>query len=193
MSVWVECYAEARINGVWRSVDFYSKRGNEFVIAPIMTGQSMLYSAINWEAAYTPVGYSAISEDYRSMWPDREYVSYYAIPGNWFECRDLEQPEFCGYIPRQQVASFKSGEIDEINDEELISAFEFSAMTPEAQQAYTYIEYTNPFSIRDYMRRLKRGLEDRMVQYNEFGRQSTEDRCDPAISLSDMRMIVRID
>lgn len=192
MSVWVDCYAEAKVNGVWKSVDFFSKRGNEFVIAPIMEGQSMFYSAITWEAANERVSYSDLSEELRGMWPDNEYVSWYKIPGSWFEIRDLEQPEFCGYIPRQQVADFKAGEIDEINDEELICASEFAAMTPDAQRGYDYIEYTNPFSVRDYMRRLKRGMEDRMVQYNEYGRRSTEDRRDPAITLSDMRMIVRV-
>lgn len=159
MSISVDVYAEARVGGMWISIDHYlhyTRDGDEkFVKVPILEGQSSCYSVLR---------------DYGEMAQYPELSQYgervYVMPGSWFAQKNLELPEYSGYVPRQNVLDYESGSRDDMPYWEWIGVEEYRELTTEVQQGYQYYEWTEPWGARDTLRRIKRGLEFRMGAFN---------------------------
>ena len=50
MSVWLEGYTEARVNGQWRCIDFFQQDiKGQLKIVPCVIGQSMVRQALEWD------------------------------------------------------------------------------------------------------------------------------------------------
>lgn len=188
MSVTVLVYAEARIGGVWTSIDHYLhyvRDGDErFVKIPILEGSSGCASILR--------GMGAMRElPDQGRYGERIYV----ISGSWLAEKNLEKPEYSGYVPRQAVLDYEAGTCDDISYWEFIGVEEYRTLNQNEQQGYQYYEWTEPWGERDILRRIKRGLEFRMHAFNdnaihwdnELKRFTPDD-----ITWSDVRAVVMI-
>ena len=64
---------------------------------------------------------------------------WHMVPGSWFTKADLDQPEYCGYFPRQAVADYLSNPHDVTLDEsDMIPVEEYRELPEEEKKAYQY-------------------------------------------------------
>lgn len=190
MSVYVQCFIEAKYNNAWHSIDFYALLDGHTFIAPVMTGQSSVHSAITWHGADMPIGVSDVSRELVGICSSGYRLSM--MDGAWFEKRNLDTPEFCGYLPRQQVMSYYAGEYDddyELDDSQLLFADDFAKLSLEAQKAYAYIEFTPMFGYRDTMRTIKEAMRERINHFNAM-RYHFKDNRPPSIGWKDVRLVI---
>lgn len=192
MSIWVTCYIEAKIDGVWHSIDLYSKVGSDLVIAPILEGQSYVREALRFYDVDSRIQYDELSAELKANRKYCEYTSWSTIPGKWFESKRFDVPERVGYLPRQVVLDYYAGDSYgdlETYEDQLISYEAFRHLTPGEQMAFQYIEFTPIFGPRDTMNRISNAMYERIRQYNAYPFILSEDRR-TRVCIEDTRLII---
>ena len=179
MGVFVTGYTEARINGKWYCIDFFQYDGNGNIKhCPCISGQSMILSALQFDCSMEEIfGPDDLSDKVRELCTGKdgvllgtgEYIWYhwYKIEGSWFEKADLDQPEYCGFFPTNELAYYLSNPTDNwLNGESMISAKEYHDLSEEERKAYKYYEYTNPSGTRKIMQDFKKTVLQRVNEYS---------------------------
>lgn len=198
MSVWIEGYTEAKVNGRWECIDFYQYDAKgKLRICPCIFGQSMVRAALEWDCTRTSYGVTmpdGMSEAVRKAFhvddkPSGEfYGSWYVVDGDWFSKADLSLPEYCGFFPRSDVNRFLSHpDQEEMNVDNMISAEEYHKLDKEEKKAYQYFEYTDPYGSRQILRDFKQAVLSRIYHRNEISDWSADE---PEIKLSDVRVVL---
>lgn len=173
MGIEYELYVEAKIDGVWHSIDFYQKTASgKFGLIPIISGKSFLGGALRWEGLLgATLPYQELSEEIRSQFKDYKDPDQWGFFDFWEELgnRDFEKPEFVGFFPNDAIAAFEAG-CDEAlsaaaSEGDYFAPIDFAKLTPEAQRGFRYYEWTEPFGYHDTLRRIKRGVLDRINAY----------------------------
>ena len=196
-------YTEARIDGKWYCIDFYQHdmEGNLHHI-PCIEGQSMVYSALDWDCDVQRISppddlselvRSACTGKDRKLFGDGDtyWFPWHMVRGRWFTSVDLDQPEFCGFFPRQIVADYLSNpEDNEIDEDNMLSPGAYHALPEEERKAYQYYEYTPTWGNRAILRRFKQAVLDRISVWND---QIAWHSRNQKISLSDVRVLLIMD
>lgn len=180
MSTNVIGYTEARIDGKWYCIDFfqYDITGHIHHI-PCLDGQSMVYTALQWdcdmECIPVPTDLSAqvrasctgrdgklIGED------DPHWNPWHQVTGSWFGSVDLDQPEYCGFFPREDITYHLSNPgTNEMNENNMISVQTYHELPDEEKKAYQYYEYTSPWGNRAILRAFKNNVLARIKAWND--------------------------
>lgn len=187
MSISVNIYTEAKINGAWTNIDFWTKYGGKEHLVTCVEGGRLVYSAIRNTEEFRQV----TAEEPGSPIRSRE-GNFYALPASWLAAKDLELPEFSGYLPRQQVFDYTCGVISELDTWEMLSPAEYRKLTLEEQQGYQFYEWTESWGVRDVLRRIKRGVKDRMNAFNGYCREwdsASRDFVPAKLEWTDVRVI----
>ena len=119
MSVWLDGYTEAKVNGQWQCIDFFQQDvKGRLRIVPCVTGQSLVKQALEWDCdwQYLMAPPGDLSDAVKKECTGDDGVlagtenprwrSWYVIDGKWFEKVDFSIPEYCGFFPRQAVANY---------------------------------------------------------------------------------------
>ena len=197
MGIYVTGYTEAKIKDKWHCIDFWQYGADgKLCHVPCIEGQSMVAQALEWdcEADRIPIP-EDLSEQVRAMCTHKDGAligtkqldgnPWHMVKGRWFERADLDQPEFCGFFPRHDVAAHLANpDGQDINEEDMIPASDFRALDDEEKKAYQYFEYTPRWGNRSILRRFKADVIARMNAWN--------DRTLDDISLSDIRVLITI-
>lgn len=193
-------YTEARIDGKWYCIDFYQHdmEGNLHHI-PCIEGQSMVYSALDWDCDVQRISPpDDLSELVRSACTGKDgklfgdgdtyWFPWHMVRGRWFSSVDLDQPEYCGFFPRQIVADYLSNpEDNEIDGDNMLSPGAYRALPEEERKAYQYYEYTSTWGNRAILRRFKQAVLDRISVWNNHIAWHSRNQ---EISLSDVRVLL---
>ena len=179
MGIYVTGYTEAKIDGKWQCIDFWQPdKDGKLHHVPCITGQSMIAQALEWDCKAENVGVPEdMSDQVRAMNTHEDGAligtkqtdgrPWYIIQGRWFEKADLEQPEFCGFFPRQDIAAHLANPDEmEINEENMVTAGEYRGMDEAEKKAYQYYEYTPLWGNRSILRRFKADVVSRMNAWN---------------------------
>ena len=197
MGIYVTGYTEARVDGKWVCIDFWQPDENgKYHHVPCIEGQSMVAQALEdgcqMENIWTP---EDLSERVREMCLHKDGTligtkqmdgrPWHMVPGSWFTKADLNQPEYCGFFPRQMVADYLANPDGiEINEDEMLFPGEYTALDEESKKGYQYFEYTPQWGSRTILRRMKRNVLARVEAYH--------DRTYKDITLSDVRVLLTI-
>ncbi len=150
MSVWLEGYTEARVNGQWRCIDFFQQDiKGQLKIVPCVIGQSMVRQALEWDCDcnYVMGVPDGLSDAVRKECTDSNGVlagtetprwgSWYVIDGKWFDKVDFSIPEYCGFFPRQDISrQLSNPDEDSLDEEHMLSVGDYQALDAEAKKAY---------------------------------------------------------
>ena len=202
MSISVTGYTEAKIEGKWYCIDFFQYDMNGHVHhIPCVEGQSIVHTALQWECDMDRIGVPTdLSPQVKAECTGRDgklfgeddphWNPWHMIRGSWFGSVDLDQPEHCGYFPRQAVADYLSNPHDVTLDEgDMIPVEEYRELPEEEKKAYKYYEYTSPYGNRSILRNFKRAVQARIDAWNSeiaFCKDHMQ------ISLSDVRVLLII-
>lgn len=174
MGVEYELYAEAKISGEWHSIDFYQVTSSgKFGMIPIISGKSFLGGALRWEGLGARIAYDELSKEIKERFPCNpkdqtwEFFDFWSELGN----RDLEKPEYVGFFPNDAISAYEAGDDEALtvaaNEGDYFSPIDFAKLTPEAQRGFRYYEWTEPYGYHDTLRRIKRGVLDRINAYRD--------------------------
>ena len=168
---------------------------------PCVEGQSIVHTALQWECDMDRIGVPTdLSPQVKAECTGREgklfgeddlhWNPWHMVRGSWFGSVDLDQPEHCGYFPRQAVADYLSNPHDVTLDEsDMIPVEEYRELPEEEKKAYQYYEYTGPYGNRAILRDFKRAVQARVDAWNSeiaFCKDHMQ------ISLSDVRVLLVI-
>ncbi len=197
MGIYVTGYTEAKVRERWHCIDFWQHDAEgKMRHIPCIAGQSMVAQALELDCDMDRIALpSDISEQVREMCTHKDGSLFgskfedgnpwHIVRGRWFEKANLDQPEFCGFFPRNEVAAYLANPDEtEISEDDMVSAAEYRHMDEEEKKAYQYFEYTPQWGNRSILRRLKRNVIERMNAWNDMAFQD--------ISLSDIRVLLRI-
>lgn len=201
MSIWVDGFTEARINGKWHCIDFHQyDMDGKLCHIPCITGQSFVYHALEWDCNLQDLmGVpDDLSEEVRKKCSaddgvlygtgDQNWYHWHVLEGSWFNTVNLEVPESCGFFPRNDVCRYLSNpEDNELNSEEMLSIEDYQALEPEVKKAYQYFEYTDPSGTRQIMREFKQAVLERVWAFN---RNLSWESHVKEITLSDVRIVI---
>ena len=160
MSISVTGYTEAKIEGKWYCIDFFQYDMNGHVHhIPCIEGQSIVHTALQWDCDMDCIGVPTdLSPQVKAECTGREgklfgeddphWIPWHTVRGSWFGSVDLDQPEYCGYFPRQAVADYLSNPHDVTLDE--------SDMIPVEE----YYKYTGPYDNRGHPQGLQKSCAD---------------------------------
>ena len=173
MGIEYELYVEAKIGGVWHSIDFYQRTvSGKLGIIPIISGKSFLGGVLKCSGLLgTTIPYQELSEEIRSQFkecrdfPSWDFFDFWEELGN----KNFEKPEFVGFFPNDAISAFEAGDTEVLtvaaNDGDYFTPIDFAKLTPEAQHGFRYYEWTEPFGYHDTLRRIKRGVLERISAY----------------------------
>ena len=162
----------------------------------------MVYSALDWDCDVQRISPpDDLSELVRSACTGKDgklfgdgdtyWFPWHMVRGRWFTSVDLDQPEFCGFFPRQIVADYLSNpEDNEIDEDNMLSPGAYHALPEEERKAYQYYEYTPTWGNRAILRRFKQAVLDRISVWND---QIAWHSRNQKISLSDVRVLLIMD
>lgn len=174
MGIDYELYAEAKIDGVWHSIDFYQRTtSGKFGLIPIISGKSFLGGALRWQGLGERITYEDLSDEIKENFKKYDDFPYWEFFDFWEELgnRDFEKPEFVGFFPNDAIAAYEAGDDEALtaaaNDGDYFAPIDFAKLTPEAQRGFRYYEWTEPFGYHDTLRRIKRGVLDRINAYKD--------------------------
>lgn len=172
MGIYYELYAEAKVDGVWHSIDFYQRTASgKFGLIPIISGKSYLGGALRWEGLGGRIAYDELSEEIKANFKNYEDFPYWEFFDFWEELgqRDFEKSEFVGFFPNDAIAAYEAGDVDALtaaaNEGDYFSPIDFAKLTPEAQRGFRYFEWTEPYGYHDTLRRIKQGVLERLAAY----------------------------
>ena len=190
MSISVNIYTEAKINGEWTNIDLWTRYGDQWWMVTCLEGGSTVYSTVRNHDEFHRI---PTEELFHSLGrTDEPYGTCYAMSASWLAAKDLELPEYSGYLPRQQVLDYTCGVLSELDTWEMITPAEYRKLTPDEQMGYQFYEWTESWGERDILRRIKRGVHDRINAFNDYCREwnSAERSFVPAkVEWTDVRVI----
>lgn len=178
MSVYVDVYTDAWVDGKWVNIDLYTyypssdpKRPN-FHLVPAVSGQSAVMSALRDISNQTPLHHDDLSAKLQSCIRNSEDLALRAVPGYWFAQKNLDKPEYSGYIPRQSILNYEAGISNDPDPGcDILTASEYRSLNPDEQQGYQYYEWTESWGTRDIWRRIKDGIQLRLNAFEDYCRQ----------------------
>lgn len=181
LGTYYELYTEATIDGKPVNLDFLQRPpGGEPQLVPLIEGKSAVGSALRWHGLGQPIDWENLSPELQEKFPKKEtsdpFSRYYFeyFPATWFDGKNLNLPEFSGFVLRQTIHDFESGEVESISGEGFLSPDEYNELEPETRVAYRYYEWTEPWGIRDVMRRIETALNARVFAFNWSTRFETD-------------------
>lgn len=200
MSIYLEGFTEAKINGQWVCIDFhqYGADGKLHHI-PCIAGQSLIGQALEWGCDMQRIGAPTdLSDEVRKLNTSEEgvlygtgkerYTLWYIVEGSWFMKVNLNMPDCCGFFPRQAVGQYLANPSEnKMDPEEMLSIEDYQALDPEVKKAYQYFEYTEPYGDRSILREFKEAVLDRISAYNEHISWQSRGK---DISLADVRVLI---
>lgn len=202
MSVYVDVYAQAKIKGVWRSIDFWQKNiDGEYRRVQILTGSSTIAQAVRDIDGVYPIHISQVADEIRSVISHTDDGALftgdtvYQLPGEDLLQRDFSQPDCCGFFPRDLIAKYKADPSFELWECERLYPDEFQELDKDTRKAYEYFEIQNPFGEYAVAKKIKGGLIDRVNAWNDHGIYSLQNNnfdFESEISLSDTKAIIVI-
>ena len=201
MSVWLDGYTEAKVNGQWQCIDFFQQDvKGRLRIVPCVTGQSLVKQALEWDCdwQYLMAPPGDLSDAVKKECTGDDGVlagtenprwrSWYVIDGKWFEKVDFSIPEYCGFFPRQEIGrQLSHPEEYSLSEDHMLSVEEYQELDTEAKKAYQYYEYTPPYGSRSILREFYQAVSARVQAFNR--NLAWEDE-DSAISLRDVRVLI---
>lgn len=202
MSTNVIGYTEAKIDGKWYCIDFfqYDMTGHIHHV-PCLDGQSMVKTALQWDCDMEPIRVPTdLSDQVRESCTGRDgklfgegdphWNPWHLVRGSWFGAVDLEQPEYCGFFLRQDIANYLSNPTDcGLNENEMLSVQRYHELQDEEKKAYQYYEYTSHWGNRAILRNFKRSIIARINAWN-YGAAFCKEHM--KITLSDVRVLLII-
>ncbi len=202
MSVFVTGYTEARVNGKWYCIDFfqYDENGN-IKHRPCISGQSIVQNALQFDCSMEEIIVpDDLSDKVKELCTGKdgdifgtgEYTWYrwYKIDGRWFAEADLDQPEYCGFFPTNELAFYLSNPTDNwLNGQNMISAKEYHNLSEEERKAYKYYEYTDPSGARSIMQVFKAAVIQRVNEYSSTIAWQINHQ---EVTLADVRVLILI-
>lgn len=207
-SLYVEVYTEAKIDGVWTNIDFWTRyppgrpnvgdnRGEHIV--PSLNGGSRLYSVLRDLDICYPLKHEELSstlQQHIHKIDESEAWTLKAFPAAWLYAKNLDLPEYGGYLTRQSILNYESGlSHGELSDYDMLTPEEYRNLSPDEQSAYQYYEWTEKWGERDILKRIKENVQERMLAYDDYGRawDSTQKKFLPEqIDWPDVRVVVYI-
>lgn len=172
MGIYYELYVEAKIDGVWHSIDFYQKTtSGQFGLIPIISGKSFLGGALRWQGLGSRIPYEDLSDEIKANFKKYEDFPFWEFFDFWEELGklDFEKPEYVGYFPNDAINAYEAGHDEALlaaaNEGDYFSPIDYANLTPEAQRGFRYYEWTEPYGYHDTLRRIKRGVQDRIAAY----------------------------
>lgn len=204
MSVYVTMYAQAKVNGVWRSIDYWQRSINgQLVRVPVMMGQSTLAMVVRECDAIQRTGLQYVAPEIAEMITENhdgvtlfQGISLYELNGSDLIGRDLDQMEICGFFENSDVAKYKADPNYPIWEVEYLSPREYNALAKEAKRAYTYLEVTDPYGEFATLKRLRAALIDRVNTFNDPCLYNTDSKTwhfEHEITLADAKIIITED
>lgn len=205
MSISVDVYTEAKIDGVWTNIDFWvhyppgrplSDSGATQHIVPCLTGGRSVDYALRHLDVCTHIPYAELSDTLKQCIPDPGSDSVWrlkTIPAGWLYAKNLDLPEFSGYLPRQCILDYESGVTYELDDSDMITPLEYRALSQDEQAAYQYYEWTERWGERDVLRRIKGAVHERMISYDDFCRAWDREKkafMPPQVDWPDVRLVI---
>lgn len=141
-------YTEARIKGKWYCIDFFQfDAAGHIHHIPCLEGQSMVYTALQWDCDLEPIRVPTdLSDQVRESCTGRNgripgeddphWNPWHMIRGSWFGTVDLEQPEYCGFFSRQDVTYHLSNPSEnEINENNMLPVEMYHNLPDEEKKA----------------------------------------------------------
>ena len=203
MSIWLNGYTEAKVNGQWQCIDFFQQDvKGRFRIVPCIAGKSLVKQALDWgcDCKYTMGPPEDLSETVKKECTGDDGVlagtenprlcSWYMIDGKWFEKADFNIPEYCGFFPRQEIGRHLShSEEDSLDEEHMLSVEDYQELDAETKKAYQYYEYTPPYGNYSILKEFCQAVSARVQAFNR--NLTWADECS-AIDLWDVRVLILV-
>lgn len=147
MGVYYDIYAEVRLNGVWLNIDSHVLGlDGKTRHAPLITGQSWLWEIIQELSEHTYiVSFDKLADGTKAVFNDTERLSERTFEAVDFQTAIKDRiksfPARRGYVARNSIEMFQTGEIDRI--EEWITPFDYAQLEKTEQQEYSYYEWND--------------------------------------------------
>lgn len=177
MSVSVDVYTEAKIDGKWVNIDMYTyypntnPNHNGFHLIPVVSGASAVRNAMMDIEDVVSLPYEDLSEKLKDQIRDYGDLYLRTLPASWFLSKRLDTPEFSGYIPRQSLLQYEAGITNDPDPNcEMLTPAEYRQLTADEQMAYQYYEWTESWGTRDVWRRIKEGVRLRINAFEDYCR-----------------------
>lgn len=203
MSVSVDLFTELKVNGRWVCIDPWIIYSGEDIahrdvkhLLPLLSGGSAVYWIVR-DIEMTAMKPRDLSGTLQAELHLGDDDRVYGIPGYYFASRDFDVPEYCGYFPRQEVLSLRNDPGYEVNTDEFLPVQQYLELSADAQRAFEYMEYTEPWGERDICRRIERGIKIRLGAFEDYGQHYDGEKRAyvpdfDRVGWSDLRVIVRV-
>lgn len=175
MSTQYFMYTEVNIDGTWVCINNKLRnvqKGSETLCNTYYSGSRYYFRAVadKIEEIGSPVKPDELSVELQSHFnwseDDIQYWRAFAIsPEDMRACfpDDVALREFCGYVYKNTLFSYQTGEIDDID--ESLSADEYLKLPEEKRKCYSYYEWDSAFGWYKYFKEI---LEHYRWQKNEL-------------------------
>lgn len=197
MGVFYQAYAEAKVDGVWKGIDFYVFANGKYVPVEIVSGKSYVGEAL----ADKHVQYSihakdlspelqrdhkwSVEEDRELMWRESFVL---CVEGADILAMNLDTPEHCGFVDKTLIHAYENEETEDIWD--WLSAKEYAELPADVRIGYQWYAWNERGGTKEVWRRIKNGLQDRINAYNDSRYDYDIKDIPPEISMSDTRLII---
>lgn len=183
MGVYCTLHCEAYIGNQWSNIDlryFPYCRGSPAAntqVLPVLEGLSAVHSVLQCSGLLsTPIDTSDVSPLTRACHPTEypQHQSWRVFDYRaFFHGKNFSVPEYAAYFPNDVYHDFlSSGETEPLETafytEVALSPHRFAHLTPEAQQGYHYLEFTQPFSHHDVLRQIQQNVTQALRPYPSF-------------------------
>lgn len=197
MGTYYQAYAEAKINGAWKGIDFYVFANGKYVPVEIVEGKSYVSSALAEKHLHWAIAASEMSPELQRdhPWYVEEEKKEEKWQGSLVSCvtgddiaaLKLDKPEHCGFVDKTLINAFEKeeGEIWE-----WLSAKEYAELPPEARIGYSWYEWSEPGGTQEVWTKIRDGLSERIDAYNNSRYSYPYDRIPPEITMSDTRVVI---
>ena len=199
MGTYYQLFAEAKVNGEWKGIDFYVSSKDGYKPVEIIEGKSYIGSALRDKALDWRVTVKTLSPELKRDHPwvlkEEENILPYncvsCVHGEDIEALNLDGPEFCGFVDKSMIRAFERGEAEDLM-EWTISAKEYSELPAEARIGYEWYQWTERFGTHEVWQIIRRRLQERIDAYNNARFDYEWDKMPQEIRMSDCRVVILI-
>lgn len=192
MGTYYQVFAEAKIDGVWKGIDFYVFSNGKYTPVEIIEGKSYVGSALRDKGVDGILLAKDLSEELKrdhTWYIEQENESWQGSMVRYIEGKyiaDLKLPDRCGFVDKTLIQAFEEQETDEID--EYLSAKEYAALPADVRIGYEWYHW--PDGTEEVWRTIRDGLQARINAYNNARYSYEYDKMPPEISMADTRVII---
>lgn len=197
MGTYYELFAEAKVGGKWRGIDFYVRDKDRMRPVPLASGKSDVGSALDWLCEDHHLSPSELSDELRLDHPwyqkqqPEEWMSSLvsAIEGKDLLLCDFSKPEHCGFVDRESILMY---ERDGVDIEEWLTGAELAKLPPECRNGYSWYEWSQKDSGMEMARSIYGALLERINAFNDITafNDVTVNGTDGEIGVDDCRVVI---